>query len=269
MFGAAIGALGGLGSAGLSSLLGGGSDPGKKQWAQMLAQYNLTKGQNAGLFANAFQQQRKGLGAIKQGYGAALNETNAQQATAHQGVMDRETANLGALKSGLAGSGMGGGTLGANLQRGVYSDTNRGLANVDAQFAAIRQSINTQRAGLEANQYGALSGLFQNQASQSNQLGMSLFDAIGNQQHPDPNAGFNALLGLGGTLGSAALLGSDRRFKTDIVDLGGGEYEWTYIGQPGRYRGVMADEWPDAVTWIGGYAFVDYSRVPIAFRKVA
>lgn len=262
----------GLPSFGASQLLGGfggGGDPGKKQWAQMLAQYNMVRGQNAGLFANAFQQQRKGLGAIKQGYGAALNETNAQQATAHQGVMDREKSNLGALRSTLAGSGMGGGTLDANLQRGVFSDTNRSLANVDSHFAAMRQNLATERSQLEANQYGALAGLFQNQAGQSNQLGMSLFDAIGNQQHPDPNAGWNALLGLGGTLGSAALLGSDRRFKTDIVDLGGGEYEWTYIGHEGRYRGVMADEWPEATVEIDGYLFVDYSRVPIAFRKVA
>lgn len=187
----------GLPSFGASQLLGGlggGADPGKKQWAQMLAQYNLVRGQNAGLFANAFQQQRKALGSIKGGYGAALNETNAQQANARTGVMDREKANLGALRSTLAGSGMGGGTLDANLQRGVNMDTNRSLANVDSQFAALRQNLATERAQLEANQYGALSGLFQNQAGQSNQLGMSLFDAIGNQQHPDPNAFLGNLL---------------------------------------------------------------------------
>lgn len=181
----------GLPSFGASQLfggLGGGADPGKKQWAQMLAQYNMVRGQNAGLFANAFQQQRKGLGAIKAGYGNALAQTGVQQAQATQGVRDRETANLGALRSTLAGSGMGGGTLDVNLQRGVQQDTNRGLADVDARFAALRQNLATERAQLEANQYNALSGLFQSQAGQSNQLGMSLFDAIGNQQHPDPNA---------------------------------------------------------------------------------
>lgn len=186
MFGSLLGASSGAG--GLSSLLGGGGDPGKKQWAQMLRQYQMMQGQNAGMFANAFQQQRKSLGAIKAGYGAARNETNAQQTATRQGVMDRETQSLGAQRATLAGSGMGGGTLDVNLQRGITQDTNRSLANVDANFAALRQRLSAEESGLTANGYGAMSGLFQNQAGMNSQLGMSLFNAIGNQQHPDPNA---------------------------------------------------------------------------------
>lgn len=190
--------LGGLGSglAGGALLggLGGGGDPGKKQWAQMLAQYRLLQGQNAGNFANAFQQLKKSQGAIRAGYGAARNETNAQQTVARQGVMDSEKRNLGALRSTLAGSGMGGGTLDVNLQRGVQADTNRSLASVDANFAALRQRLATEQAGLEANSYNALADLFQGQAAQNNQLGMSLINAIGSQQRADPNAWMGNLL---------------------------------------------------------------------------
>jgi len=86
-------------------------------------------------------------------------------------------------------------------------------------------------------------------------------------------------LGAGARLG-AAWLGSDRRLKENIVQVGYDDtldlnvYEFNYIGEDGkRYRGVMADEveeqYPTAVTRDdNGYALVDYAALGIEMVEV-
>lgn len=65
----------------------------------------------------------------------------------------------------------------------------------------------------------------------------------------------------------AAASGSDRRFKTDIIQIGttpGGTplYSYRYKWGGGPQIGVMADEAPaEAVFYRNGYGFVDYSKV--------
>ena len=76
----------------------------------------------------------------------------------------------------------------------------------------------------------------------------------------------SGLYGLAGQLGSAALMFSDRRLKSNVVrigthPLGIGVYEYDIFG--GRQRGVMADEveavMPKAVsTHESGYKMVNY-----------
>lgn len=88
------------------------------------------------------------------------------------------------------------------------------------------------------------------------------------------NQGINNLFSLGGSLGSAAILASDRRLKRDIVFLGvspGGfkTYSFQYIDSlygSGIHIGVMADEvrkiMPQAVIdGADGYARVNYGMI--------
>lgn len=91
-----------------------------------------------------------------------------------------------------------------------------------------------------------------------------------NQQQGSQNAMFGNLFGLGGTLGGAAILSSDRRLKTAIRKLGrtrGGVnvYRYRYIGETRERVGVMAQEIariiPDAVVKIGEWLAVDYRKV--------
>lgn len=82
--------------------------------------------------------------------------------------------------------------------------------------------------------------------------------------------------GIGGFLGSLAsgIAASDRRLKTDIVQVGELEnglnlYRYNYINGSGPYIGVMADEVekivPEALgPTIDGYQTVDYSRLGVA-----
>lgn len=54
---------------------------------------------------------------------------------------------------------------------------------------------------------------------------------------------------------------SDRRLKQDIIDLGGGLYEYAYKWDPSeRFVGVMADEVPERyrITGMSGFDMVDY-----------
>jgi len=85
---------------------------------------------------------------------------------------------------------------------------------------------------------------------------------------------------LGTALGAGVGFISDRRLKTDIVQvgydasLGLNIYEFNYVGEPDkRYRGVMADEveelYPTAVMHDEhGYASVDYAALGITMVEV-
>lgn len=81
---------------------------------------------------------------------------------------------------------------------------------------------------------------------------------------------------LGG-LGSLAAFMSDERLKDNIVLVGNENghklYEFSYIGTPQRFIGVMAQEVektnPEAVIEINGYKAVDYGAIGVNFRRAA
>lgn len=150
------------------------------------------------------------------------------------------------------------------------------------QLQSRQQMINEMLLGRnqpiqEAQQlYGMYSGQYP-QAVGGTQTGIQTPDVgsiygMMKPQQGDPNATMNNLFGLGGALGSAALLGfSDRRLKSDVERIGtvrirGGEvpfYRYTMFGRPAS--GVMADEVevvnPEAVSTIDAYQVVDYGRL--------
>lgn len=85
-----------------------------------------------------------------------------------------------------------------------------------------------------------------------------------------------AALASGGGGGETAVE-SDRRLKTDIewvgMQAGVAVYQWRYLDRPGRYEGVIAQEvlasHPAAVLpRHDGMLTVDYSRLPVAFRRL-
>ena len=182
--------LGKSGAFGIGGMLAGGmgADPGKKQLAQIMGIYKQLQGQQMGLYANAQQQQKKGLAAINTGYGKALGEVANSGAAAKTAILGREKQNLGSLQQGLTQSGLGSTSVAQNMQRGVYSDTNRSLSAVDESLAQLRSNLQAQKSQLEANQYGALAGLFQNQSAAQIGLGQSMIGTLGSVQHQDPNA---------------------------------------------------------------------------------
>tara|TARA_Y100001963_G_C6741108_1_gene429015 strand:+ start:447 stop:1163 length:717 start_codon:yes stop_codon:yes gene_type:complete len=86
----------------------------------------------------------------------------------------------------------------------------------------------------------------------------------------------SGLMGLAGNvLGGWASTWSDKRLKENIElvgksDSGTNIYEFDYKNKEGRYRGVMADEVPNA-SFKGpdGYLMVDYDKVDVNFERIS
>lgn len=153
---------------------------------------------------------------------------------------------------------------------------NQGLKGAELQFALRNMPLSEYNALITGSQptnpsFGNVPGVqqantdiagIQNQGYQNQ---MAAWDA--------GNTGINNLFSLGGKLGSAAILASDRRLKRDIERIGTTTdgipiYEFSYIwdDQTTRHIGVLADEvrpiMPAAViTHPTGYEMVDYSLV--------
>jgi hypothetical protein len=102
---------------------------------------------------------------------------------------------------------------------------------------------------------------------------------IWNAKQGASNGIMGGLMGLGGQLGSAAIMKSDMRLKKDIVHIrdlepGVGWYEFSYVGSDDRHEGVIAQELervdPAAVSFDErGFRRVDYDRVRARYGIVA
>jgi len=99
-------------------------------------------------------------------------------------------------------------------------------------------------------------------------VGQYIYDSS-KQNQANAAAANQGLYGLAGTIGSAALMMSDRRAKTDIrrvgkLDNGLPIYAFRYKGGVTPQIGLMADEvedlHPGAVAMVGGYKHVDYAQ---------
>lgn len=117
-------------------------------------------------------------------------------------IRDREKQVVGNATQSLVGSGLLNSSAAGNMQRGIMADTNRQIAQTNAQQAGMNAGINQTIAGvrsgllsdvanLPVNQSGAYSSLINQYAAQLGQQG-----AIPGT----PNTGGSGLGGLLGTL---------------------------------------------------------------------
>lgn len=152
---------------------------------------------------------------------------------------------------------------------------NQGLKGAELQFSEYNQPLATYNALMTGSQptnpsFSNVPNVTQANTdvagiqNQGYQNQMSRFNA---QQQ-----GINNLFQLGGQVGAAAIMASDRRLKRDIKRVGETSsgipvYEFRYIwdSHETRHRGVMADEvrkvMPQAVVTMNGFDMVDYSMV--------
>ena len=91
------------------------------------------------------------------------------------------------------------------------------------------------------------------------------------------SSGGGAAGGAAGAAGTAAavlpIAASDIRLKENIRKTGKSPsginiYEFNYIGNPQRFKGVMAHEVPEANGEIGGIKYVDYSKIDVDFERL-
>lgn len=140
------------------------------------------------------------------GYDAAKREAARLGRGAKQSALDRET-QLGARASqGLADRGLGSTTIGANLQRGIASDTNRSLAGIDEGLAGMYGDLALGRAGAEAGGTQQLAGLAREQGDLMASLAQmrQMRDLYGSS----PWGGSQALPGREHGLGQSLLTGA-------------------------------------------------------------
>lgn len=182
------------------------------------------------------------------------------------------------VKRSRAGTGMTGGTLAALQQRGQdiagqYFDKERdfGYRNFLGSYGRKMDKYNriANMAGMGQIQSSQMGGIGQGYGSQAGQSLTGIGNVLGAGQIGAANArqqGTHNLLNLGGQIGGAMIMGSDRRLKKNIIKIGKhkglNSYLFQYIKKPGWFIGAMADEVkkiiPEAVINIGGYDHVNY-----------
>lgn len=208
---------------------------------------------------------------------AGQNEQNTLFGQGLAGANLQNSANSQGFSQGLAAAGFGNT---AQQQQYGQDYSNAGFSNT-ASAQALQQQLALRNQPL--NEYNALASGSQvtlPQFGATNPATMAGTNVAGITQNAYQNqlqayqqqmAGINNLFGLGGQLGAAAIVASDRRLKRDITRVGmtsGGipTYTFRYNNDNNQtYFGVMADEVShiDGAVIRGpdGYDRVDYSRV--------
>lgn len=208
-------------------------------------------------------------------YNNAQDQFSRQKQAAYQSAQDSAVSAGNQEQNTLFGQG-----LSANNQEFGQNLSSANLNN-SASAQALNQALGLYNQPL--NSYNALATGAQVQnptfssvpaANQANTDVAGITNsAYANQlaQYQQSQAGINNLFSLGGSLGSAAILASDRRLKRDIVRHGQTPsgiptYTFRYNDDPREtYFGVMADEVMHipgaAVLMENGYYGVNYSVV--------
>lgn len=259
----------------------GSSDEETATKKQLSSLTNLQNALSSGDYTNRFDNYQydfdysdisNTLNDVYGGYEDQINKsTNKETAEQQQGAA-----------SSLASRGITGGSVLSDTQSKIASNLNESKSNALSSLATNKAS---DLAGLQET-FNNL-GLQTTQAAQnvdSNALA-SLLSTYGISSSLinglDDTTGWDDALGLVKTgaqssKGIAELIQalSDRNFKKNIIQVdeinGIPVYEFSYIGDSRRFRGVMSDEIPqDAVVKLGAIEFVDYSRLPgIEFSEV-
>lgn len=182
------------------SLLGGGSDPGKKQLASVLKLHGQAKAENAAGYASALQANRLAGQRIAGGYKAAKNEIGRIGRGARMDILDREAVNTGIATQNAITGGSLGSTVFSSMARGIRSDTSRALSNLDEMIAGLFANNEIGAATAESNVLQNRANIFQNQANSNASLTSNTAATVAGVQHQDPNAWIQSLFQVGGQI---------------------------------------------------------------------
>lgn len=207
------------------------------------------------------QLANQGIPQGSQAYNTAMDNLARQKQQAYQGAMDSATSGGAAYQAQLSNTGLANQAQQAQLYTQQYQEP----LNLYSSLMTGTQPTLPQFAGLNASQaaptnvLGAYQNAYQGQLNAYN-------TAVGTQ-----NSQMSGLGSLAGSLGSAAIMASDRRLKKNILKLGKlgsgiPYYKFEYLWSPVKYIGVMADEVkkiiPNAVIRTSsGFDAVNYAMI--------
>lgn len=285
--------------ANFSSIQAGGQEQSRLfDLAMRARQQGVGEQQAMGQFANSAAAQQYGQ---NQGQAAFWNQAQGQQFNqglqagqfANQGQQQRFDQNLGMAEFGNNAQqqqfAMGQSASGMNNQA-QNQGFNQQMANANLNNSGRQQQIQeaTYLRNLPLNEIAALLGTgggvtnptfgniaqvgvaapdYQNAVYNNYNASMQQY----NQAQQNRSQGLGSIFGMLGSLGSAAIMGSDIRMKEAIKRIGTlangiATYTFRYIGDSMPRFGVMAQEvqkiMPDAVVPQGdGMLYVDYRKV--------
>ena len=174
------------------------------------------------------------------GYDTARKEASRLGRGAKRTALEREQQLGGSLSQGLASRGLGSTTVGANLSRGLASDTMRSLADIDEGLAGLFGNLALGRAETQAGGTEALSDINTaryNMETQLGQMGPLGGATLGNfQVQPrGPSALSLALPGISSALGQAFQGQQQQGFDPQML-------QWLFGGQPGGFNPAIGGQ---------------------------
>jgi len=245
-FGAALGTGGSSawGDAFSPSVLGGYLKGRGAKKAKHKAQKRFKRALSAteSIQGRGLQQQealsRKATAQQLAGYDKARNEASRLGRTAKREALDRGTQLEARASQNLANRGLGSTTAGANLSRGISSDTSRTLGGIDEGLAGMFGDLALGRSGVEAQGTQNLAGIagaqtdLQSQLAQMGLLGGATLGSIGNFDPGSWTPGysqnnseaFGSLLGGMGGMGGGGQGGNQQLMQMlqQLFSQGGG-----------------------------------------------
>ena len=212
--------------------------------------------------------------------GQQMGDMAAQQSAQMNQAMAQRGVGGGGMASLLGAANMN--RAGEQTRQGFTDIMNRGLGAAQ-NYAQMAQAglgnVGQLQAGIDANQFASGQGL--NTYNQAQAMANYNTDVQNqNAQQAFQNSLFSMLGGAGSALGSMGSmiggLASDRNMKENIEHVGVSPsginiYEFDYKDKDygsGRYRGVMAQEVPNASIVDHGVLKVDYSKTDVNFERV-
>jgi hypothetical protein len=226
------------------------------QAANTRAMASMGVNPNSGRFAG--QQRASSLGLAAQ---RAASMTGARQQADQMGYARKlDAAGLGRGLAGASTAAYGGATGAGNAAGNSYQSAGINAMN------GMNMGANTIGSGYNMQIQG-------------------LGNILNAQTQMAVNTNDSFLGDLGGLMGGAAAMSkagmfSDPRLKENVKEVGVDQrtaltlYEFNYLGDDKRYRGVMADEvemvYPDAVSRDeDGFMMVDYGALGIEMKEVS
>lgn len=230
----------------------------------------------------AFQQsQMNNMNALEQPFVNQSNE-QLQASLAAQGITDGSQAYNNAMNTqnnslnNLQEQNIQNATSQEQAQYGMgMQGYQQGLSNYNQNYTMPLNEFSALQSGSQVSQpsFSTPAGTSVAGTNTAGIINQSYQDALGasNASTASQNQLLGGLFGLGGSLGSAAIMASDRRLKTNIERIGKTKqgipvYRYKYKSGGGYQFGVMADELkkfvPEAVIrGVDGFFRVRYDMV--------
>jgi len=182
--------------AGLGSLLGQPSDPGKQQLAQVLALLGQAKTDTGIGYAKAQAEQRRALPLVNKAYADASANTLKLAENSKRAILANQPARLAGAQMGVDATGYNNSNIGHLASRGIYGDTSRALQQLDDLYAQHLNQIGVQQANDVAGLMSGQAGLIAQGANAGADITGQMASTIAGVQHV-PKKTIWDILGVG------------------------------------------------------------------------